>query len=267
MRPLLTLFMNLYTLAVVSCILLALGMIVCAVLGHRIGRRRHLADPDAKDLATGTVDAAVLSLLGLLIAFTFSSAYGRFEERRRLIVEEANAIGTAYLRLELLPATAQGPLRAKFREYVHSRYEFWQLAPVRAAALAEYDRSTNLQQEIWSAAVDATQGESYGQARMLLLPALNQMIDVTTTRLIIMQAHPPLLIYVLLSALALASAAVSGFAMAKTANPSYPHLIGLALVAALAMYMILDIEFPRFGLVTLDVPHELLRDMEDQMKS
>lgn len=101
---------------------------------------------------------------------------------------------------------------------------------------------------------------------MLLLPALNQMVDITTTRMIVVQAHPPLLIYVLLAALALASAAISGFGMAKTAKPSYPHLIGLAIAAALAMYVILDIEFPRFGLVTLDEPHKLLLDLEEQMK-
>jgi hypothetical protein len=256
--------MNPYLLAVLTCVVLALAMVGCALIGHRIGRRRHLADADAKELSTGTVDAAILSLLGLLIAFTFSNAYGRFEARRSLIVDEANAISTAYLRLELLPEATQLPLKLKFKQYVRSRHQLWRLMPDREAALAEYDRSVSLQNEIWSAAVDATQGGD-GQTRMLLLPALNEMIDITTTRMIAVQSHPPLMIYLLLAALALASGAISGFGMARASRPSYPHFIVLALASALALYVILDIEFPRFGLVTLDFPHTLLSDLEEQM--
>ena len=66
-------------------------------------------------------------MLGLLIAFTFANAYSRFEKRRDLIVSEYNAIGTAYLRLQLLPIDRQPALRDKFHEYVKSRYQLWLL--------------------------------------------------------------------------------------------------------------------------------------------
>jgi hypothetical protein len=87
------------------------GLFVCllgAILfGISTGRRRRRELGEAAELGTGAVDGAVYALLGLLIAFTFSGAAARFDERRGLIVEEANDIGTAWLRLDMLPASAQ----------------------------------------------------------------------------------------------------------------------------------------------------------------
>ena len=81
---------------------LFLGMLVLEV-GWRIGARRLAEDPNGADAGVGAVEGAVFALLGLLIAFTFSEAASRFDTRRQLIVEETNDIGTAYLRLDLLP--------------------------------------------------------------------------------------------------------------------------------------------------------------------
>jgi hypothetical protein len=241
-------------------------MPVVARFGHRFGQRLLKSDGNAKELSTGTVDAAILSLLGLLTAFTFSSAYSRYDARRQLIVDEANAIGTAYLRLDLVPEDRQPALRNKFREYVHSRSELWRLLSDRQAALAEYRRSEELQTDIWSLAVDATKDETHGDARKLLLPALNEMIDITTTRLIAVQSHPPLIIFLLLGTLSLAAAWIVGFGMAKTERLSHAHAVGFAVMAAFALYVILDIEYPRFGFVTLDAPHQLLIDLEQRIR-
>jgi hypothetical protein len=93
-----------------SALLLSGGLFVAMFamleLGHRPGVRRRRIDAESAAAGTGVVEGAVFALLGLLIAFTFSGAASRFDERRKLIVEEANAIGTAYLRLDLLPSAA-----------------------------------------------------------------------------------------------------------------------------------------------------------------
>ena len=85
--------------------LLFLGMLVCLEIGLRLGRRTKVAEGAKQGL--GIIEGAMFTLLGLLVAFTFSGAAERFEGRRHLIVEEANDIGTAYLRVDLLPADAQ----------------------------------------------------------------------------------------------------------------------------------------------------------------
>jgi len=224
-----------YAIAVISCVLLAGGMVAFSVWGHRIGRRRMLQDAVGEELPTAVFDAAVMSLLGLLIAFTFANAYSRFEKRRDLIVQEYNAIGTAYVRLQLLPADRQAALRDKFREYVKLRYQLWLLLPNWDAAMDDFNRSKQLEEEIWTAAVDATKDPATREARLLLLPALNDMISFTTTRLIMVQAHPPLLVFVLLFFLSLVAAWTIGFGMGNCVRPSYLHAVGFAIVVAFAL--------------------------------
>jgi hypothetical protein len=85
---------------------LFLGMLLLQEIGRRIRLRRLARDPDQAEAGFGVVEGAVFGLMGLLIAFTFSGAASRFDTRRQLVVEEANAIGTAYLRLDLLSASA-----------------------------------------------------------------------------------------------------------------------------------------------------------------
>ena len=118
-------------------IALFLGMLILLEIGWRIGIRRWAKDPEGARAGVGTVEGAVFALLGLLIAFTFSAAASRFDARRQLIIEETNDIGTAYLRLDLLPAEAQPGLREKFREYVDARLEVYRKLPDIAAAKEE----------------------------------------------------------------------------------------------------------------------------------
>src|SRR6185295_11481877 len=98
---------------------LSLAMIGLMLTGRRIGK--SVKDESTKPANVGAIEGAVFALLGLLIAFTFSSGISRFESRRQLIVEEANYIGTAFLRIDLLPQEEQPEMRNLFRSYLDSR--------------------------------------------------------------------------------------------------------------------------------------------------
>lgn len=246
---------------------LMLGMLVLLEVGRRMGDRRLANDPDGARAGTGTVEGAVFALLGLLIAFTFSGAASRFDARRDLIVQETNAIGTAYLRLDLLPAGAQPALRDLFRRYVDSRLETYRKIPDVEAVKAELARSTALQGEIWTQAVAAGRLEGAPPpAAMLLLPALNDMIDITTTRTMAVRMHPPLAIFAMLFGLGLASALLAGYGMAGGKSRNWLHMIGFAAVMAVAVYVILDIEFPRLGLIRVDAFDQALVELRATMK-
>ena len=246
---------------------LFVGMLILLNVGRRIGAKHLASDPKGARTGTGTIEAAVFALLGLLIAFTFSGAVSRFDHRRHLIVEEANAIGTAYLRLDLLPAGAQPALRGEFRRYVEYRLEVYRkLSDVRAAT-AELALANQMQGKIWSQAVAASQVQGASPAApMLLLPALNQMIDITTTRTMALQLHPPLIIFTMLFLVALASALLAGYSMAGGKDRKWLHVTGFALVIALTVYVILDIEFPRLGLIRVDAFDQALVDLLESMK-
>jgi hypothetical protein len=246
---------------------LFVGMLVMLDIGRRFGASQQAKDPKSARTGTGTIEAAVFALLGLLIAFTFSGAVSRFDDRRHMIVEEANAIGTAYLRLDLLPAHAQTGLREEFRRYVESRLEVFRRLRDAKAAKAEAARATKLQEEIWTHAVAASQAPGASPAApVLLLPALNQMIDITTTRTMALQLHPPLIIFGMLFLVALASALLAGYGMAGGKSRRWLHVIGFAVVIGLTVYVILDIEFPRYGLIRVDAFDQALVDLLKSMK-
>src|SRR3954470_15804890 len=125
---------------VIAAMLFA-GILACLETGRRLGIRA-VARYGASGLpATASLETAVFALLGLLIAFTFSGALGRLDVRRAQVVDEANAMGTAYLRIALLPLPAQSGLRASFRQYADARMATYRALPDVAAARGELARA------------------------------------------------------------------------------------------------------------------------------
>jgi hypothetical protein len=182
-----------------------------------------------------------------------------------MVIEEANNIGTAWLRLDLLPPAAQPPLREKFRQYVDARLAFGAKLPDVEAATRELARGTALQNELWKGSVAACRESSSSSASMLLLPALNQMIDITTTRTMAARTHAPLTVYTMLGLLVLAGSLLAGFSMASGKTHSWFHNVAFASIMALAIYVILDFEFPRVGLIRLNVFDQALVDVLQSM--
>lgn len=251
--------------AAVFTLALFLGMMLLLETGRRIGSRRLAADPIGASAGVGTVDGAVFGLMGLLLAFTFSGAATRFDLRRALIVEEANAIGTAYLRLDVVPPSLQPQLRDQFRQYIDARLETYRQLPDIEASKRELARSIVLQGQIWKQAVAACGQADFPSAAMLVLPALNAMIDITTTRTMAGETHPPPIVFLMLYGLALASALLAGYGMAAARHRGWLHMIAFAAVMAIAVYVILDIEFPRLGLIRVDSFDRALAEVRDSI--
>jgi len=245
---------------------LFVGMLLCLELGRRLGLRRLQEDSSAATEGIGAVDGAVFAVLGLLIAFTFSGATARFDARRQLIVEETNNIGTAYLRLDVLPAEAQPALRENFKRYLDNRIETYRKVPDLDAVRASLARGNELQLDIWRRAVAAvrTEGTVPG-APMLVLPALNAMIDITTTRTMAAYLHPPRVVFVMLFGMALAASLLAGYGMTGGKLRSRFHMVGFAAVMAIAVFVILDIEYPRLGWIRVDAFDQALVDLRESM--
>jgi len=258
---------DLASLAALIAVALFLGILLLLEIGRRIGVRRLTNDPEGARAGTGAVEGAVFALLGLLVAFTFSGAASRFDDRRALIVEETNDIGTAYLRVDLLPASAQPALRDLFRRYVDSRLDAYRKILDPDAAKAELARSIGLQEEIWRQAIAASQLQGAPpSAAMLLLPALNQMIDISTTRTMAGRMHPPMVVFAMLFGLALAGALLAGYGMAGGITRGWLHMVGFAAVLAGAVYVIIDLEYPRLGLIRVDAFDVALVELRSSMK-
>jgi hypothetical protein len=201
------------------------------------------------------------------VAFTFSGAQERLTARKQLIVEEVQSIGTAYDRLDLLRAEDAAPLREEMRQYVDARLAYYDKLLDFAAARGERRRADDLQQQIWTHAVAATERMGDSKVMLLVLPSLNQAFDVATARYAALRTHVPGSIFIMLLALALVCAFFAGIGMAKHRGPpSYLHMIMFAGIMAVTAYVILNLEFPRAGFVKLHHLDQFLVEQRASMK-
>lgn len=259
--------MSFTLVAILLAVALFAGMLASFEIGRRVGVSRLATDPDGLIKGAGAAEGAVFALLGLLLAFTFSGAASRFEDRKWFINSEANAIGTAYLRIDLLPEEAQPPLRDLFRQYVDLRATVYQGAENRNDVIAALAQGSALQTEIWKQAMAAMRlpGAS-SQATMLMTPALNEMFDNTSTRQMATRNHPPVVIFALLAMLALVSALLVGYGTSANKDRSWFHHVIFALAISLSIYVIVDLEYPRLGLIKVDNADQALLDVGASMR-
>lgn len=238
-------------------------LVACIEVGRRLRLRAHI---DKTSSGLSVIDGAIFGLLGLLLAFAFSGADSRFEARRQLIVQETNNIGTFYLRIDLLPKEMQPQIQQDMRDYVDTRIRFYQTVNKDPkAAQASAQQTSALQQKIWKESVVAGKASDSPSVLPLVIGSLNDMIDITTTRSVALQTHPPLAIYILLLVLALASAFVAGYGMGDTGKRPLLHTVVYALALAITIYVIVDLEFPRAGLIRVDRYDQVLIDQRATM--
>jgi len=258
-------FANFTVLGIGVGALLFLGILASLEIGRRVGRRDYGREPDTARAGTAAVEGAIFGLMGLLLAFTFSGAMQRWDARRALVVEETNAIGTAWLRIDSLPSDSQPALRELLRRYTDARLAVYRSLPDVPAARVELKKAEALQGEIWTYSMAECLKPEGDRARLLLLPALNAMIDITTNRTMALLTHPPLVIYLLLLALVLASSLMAGVAMSPSAVRSWMHMLCFAAAMSVGVYVIIDLEFPRAGLIRIDAVDQILIDLRTSM--
>lgn len=241
------------------------GMMIALVIGQRLGRRDRSEDTDSTLLRLTAVEAAIFGLMGLMIAFTFSGAADRYEMRRQLVVDEANNIGTAYLRLDLLPTSKQPALREQYRQYVKAR-----LGAYRGSDLdmsnAEMAKVAALQQDMWSGTVAALEAVDPEFVDFVLSP-LNDLIEITTSRTIAALSHTPKLIMAMLLLLSLVCSLLAGYVIAGIQTRQVGlHLLAFAFVMTATIFLIIDLDYPRDGIIRLDFADKALEDLLVRMK-
>ena len=240
---------------------LLVAMLLSLELGRRIGVRRRRDDPEGADKGTGPIESAVFGLMGLIVAFTFGGALSRMDARRDWILKETNAIGTVWLRLDLLPADTRTALQGDLRRYTDRR-----LTDTQASLAMPSAEAAALQGRIWEQVAGAARAAPDVRIASLLLPALNEMFDIATARHLAVQTHPPTAVYVLLLVLALLCSLLAGYGLAGGRQRSWLHILCFTGSLLAAVYVIVDMEFPRRGLIRVDRHDQLLVDLRDSMK-
>lgn len=244
---------------------LFVGLLACIRIGWRIGRKRLQTLGEDAQAGLGALDGAVFGLMGLLVAFTFTGAASRFDARRDLVTDHVNAIGTAWLRLDLLAEPEREKARDGFRRYVDTQLEIVGNSGNDEAVLAGMARLSSIQQEIWDILIQAAKNDRTLPLSQVVLPPANDMFDLSTSRFMAAQQHPPAAIFLMLGVLVLVSGLLAGYGMAKAERQSTLHLFGFAAIMALSVYLILDIESPRLGLVRIDSFDKAMIELRESM--
>jgi hypothetical protein len=252
--------------AALACTALAALMVLAAVAGRAWARRSAHGAAEASSPGSDLIQSAVLALLGLLLAFSFSQAYERFQHRRELIVAEANAVGTMRLRLDLLPEVERRAARAELRDYVEARVRGWELGDGIEAQRSEFQRAELAEAALWRRMVAATSTPEGSTLSLLILPPLNALIDLSAERLAYIHAHPPLPVGILLFGVALLCALLSGMGFADRPRLPLFHVVTFAILCAGTIYLIYDIEYARSGLVSLQESHRVLAAEIDALR-
>jgi hypothetical protein len=250
--------------------LTAIALFVFLLAFLELGRRLGIALANGREggiKGAGAVEGAVFGLLGLILAFTFSGAANRFDVRRQLINAEASAIGTAYLRLDLLDGDVRAVLQDQFRRYLDVRLETYRNAEDETATRAKLAEGATLQNVIWTQSLaEAKKPGATPSAAMLLLPALNQMFDTAMARDVATQNHPPKVIYALLYALSLVAALLAGVSMSSHPTRSWLHMVLFSTMISITLFVVLDIERPLVGLIRIDGADQVLIELRANLK-
>ena len=223
------------------------------VIGNSLLRRHKDLDAGSRE-DLGTIAAATLTLLGLLIGFSFSMATNRYDQRKSFEEGEANAIGTEYVRADLLPPGDGAKVRALLKDYLGQR--------IRAYTTHQRDqqrqvdiRSAALQQQLWAAVVGPA-AERPTAITALVVAGMNDVLKAQGYAQAASWNRIPAQAWALMTAIAICCNVLVGFG-ARPGWARYYLSLVLPLVVAVAFYLIAELDSPRTGLIRV-VPQNLI---------
>jgi len=240
---------------------LAIVVLVLAAIegGYRLGSYRHRQPGREKETPVGAMVGAMLGLLAFMLAFTFGLAGSRFEGRREIVLSEANAIGTAYLRGAMLPEPMGTDERNLLREYVDVRLQAAQQQNLDEAIA----KSEQLHERLWSTAIAASQKER-SPTTNLFVTSLNDVINLHAVRLQRVRGRVPSVIWLVLYMLLSLTMVMIGYQQGLTGAKRSLAVIALVLGFSTVLFLIADLDRPGQGM--LQTSQQAMMDLRRSMK-
>lgn len=212
-----------------------------------------------------TLQGALLGLLALLLAFSFAMAESRYELRRQLVVEDSDAIGTAYLRSQTLPEPYRDDIARLLREYVEARLEFFTLRLDDAKLEIIDERARQVQRELWTKTLAVEQKNPSPVPTGLFITSLNEVFDVYAKRESAHSNHVPEVVLWLLFFVTIGAMEFVGYVCGVERLRSFSRTFGIALLLSLVILVIIDLDRPRRGLI--EVSQKSMVDLRASLKS
>jgi hypothetical protein len=234
--------------AVIQCVLLAL-MLITIEIGFRLGRKGYAHTRPETKAQIAVVEGALLGVLALLLGFTMSMAASRFETRKQLVLDEANAIRTAYLRARLLPAPEGPDIASLLHRYIEVRARYGTSGDDLGTLNDLHAQAERLQMEVWSRTTAYAQKDPNEVKVGFMLQSLNEAFDLETARwTAIHNQVPPNVIYVN-ALVALLSTMLVGYAFGLDGRRNLFSTCVLVLAISMVLAVIVDLDRPRSGFI------------------
>lgn len=247
---------------------IALVFIVLLVLtievGYRMGNKAPPGLSDSEKSPVLAISGAIFGLFALLLGFTFSMSLSRFDQRKQLVLQEANAIGTTYLRSQLLPEGDRTAVGALLRSYVDARLDFFNLRDDQAQFNGVIERTEKLQDELWSHVSVVVGKDDRPVTTGLFIQSLNEVIDLHSERVHAMRNHVPESVLFLLLAVAVMSALLVGYGCGFAKRRHIFSTSIMALLIGTVILVIIDLDRPHRGVIRVDQASMI--QLRDSMK-
>lgn len=246
-------------------ITLFIAIIICNEAGFRAGRFIQLRTDSEVKALTGSIQGSILGLLALLLGFTFSMSMQRFDNRSMALIDEANAIGTAVLRVELLPKQYERQAHQLFEEYVNLRVAIGKLDLTKIQQRRDYNKKiTMLQSQLWALAIEATNIDPRPVTTGAFVNSLNSTFDSQGKRNALLQMHVPEVVLILLFIVFISSGGIMGYSAGLSGKRMTAPIILVSLLITLIVFIIIDLDRPKRGLIQVDqtVMVELLESIK-----
>ncbi len=227
--------------------------------GFRLGRWWQDRTPGEQEGPTNMLVGSILALLAFLLAVTMGMAADRYDARRALVVDEANSIGTTYLRAGYLPEPASSQIRELLRQYVPLRLTVTGSADTEADIAA----STAIHTKLWAIAEEVARTTDKGDLVALFIELLNETIDLHETRITARNARVPETVVLLLIGGSILSLAMVGFSAGLTRRRSLLSAAVLVIALGAVITIVVDLDRPREGLI--QVSQQPLIDLQQQI--
>lgn len=225
-------------------------MLLATEIGFSCGKRvRQLHEHVRSQISI--LQAAILGLLALLLGFTFSMSMIRYDARKQLVLDEANAINTAYLRSKLLDETLSRQVATLLGRYVDVRIAFYRTEPEDENFQNILTETDALHEALWDKAILAGKKEPESETVPLYIQSVNDVIELHAKRLAAIDNHVPSLIFLLLYFVAGLSMALVGYGFGLGGERNFLVTIMTAILIASVILLIVDLDRPRRGLVSI----------------
>lgn len=244
-------------------LLVALLLLFAEEVGFRLGRLGVQEKERVQKEDVSLVLGGIITLLSLMLGFTFALSESRYESRRELVIDESNAIGTTYLRSQTLPEPVASDVRNLLRKYLALRLEMAKNFVITPEKLGEYaDRTRQIHDALWAEASSAAKANQT-PVMALFLQSLNQMIDISSQRLAAFRHRVPLSIYAAIFLVSVVAMWLVGYYFrVRRGSPGLPALM-FALLIALVMWLIMDLDQPLKG--TIRPSQQAFEDLEREL--